>query len=96
MINSRDKNLEELAPNISWDEFKTDIEDIINEPDFHSDEVSETDVEQSKSERRLGIRPKSKKPTDHHVIHVIDKPWRSRRVSSYYFKAIFIIPETTD
>lgn len=92
MINSKDKNLEDLTPNISWDEFKTDIEYMINEPDFHSDEVSETDVERSKSERRLGVRPKSKKTTDSHVIHVIDKPWRSRRVSSYYFTAIFIIP----
>lgn len=61
MINSKDKNLEDLTPNISWDEFKTDIEYMINEPDFHSDEVSETDVERSKSERRLGVRPNLKK-----------------------------------
>lgn len=85
MINTRDKNLEELAPSISWDDFKDDLEDIINEKGFHSDEVSETDTERTGSERRLKIRPDYKKKDDYHVIHVYDKPWRSRRVSNYYY-----------
>jgi len=85
MVNTNDKKLAELSPSMSWDEFKDDLEYIINDGDFHSDEVSETDIEKSKIERRQNIRPKSKKnKEDNHVLHVKDKRWRSRRVSNYY------------
>ena len=52
---------------------------------YHSDEASETDDEKTQAEINDNIRPKNKADTDHHVIHVYDKPWRSRRVSKWIF-----------
>jgi hypothetical protein len=48
MVNTNDKKLAELSPSMSWDEFKDDLEYIINDGDFHFDEVSETDIERAK------------------------------------------------
>lgn len=53
----------------------------MNEGEFHSNEVSETDDELAQEEVNMNIRPKNKKITDKHVLHVYDKPWRSGRVS---------------
>ena len=87
MVNSNDKYLGELTPtSMGREDFFNDLEEIINEGNFHSDEVSETDIERALSEKRLKIRPKSKTADgaidDNHVLQVVDKPWRSRRVSN--------------
>ena len=47
MLNTKDKNLADLAPSMSWDDFKEDLEDIVNDSKYHSDKISETDYEKS-------------------------------------------------
>ncbi|GBC49379.2 uncharacterized protein OCT59_015669 [Rhizophagus irregularis] len=80
MFNINDASLKEFQPSsLSWEEFKEDCETIFNEGGFHSDEVSETDEELTKKEIEDHVRPKNKIETDKHVLHVYDKPWRSRR-----------------
>jgi hypothetical protein len=82
MFNAKDRLLSELKPSsLSWDEFNNDCELMINEGGFHSNEVSETDDELVQKEVDMNVRPKNKKTTDKHVLHVYDKPWRSYRVS---------------
>jgi hypothetical protein len=82
MYNTDDELLVNYRPgNLSAEDYKADIEAIIGDGAYHSDEVSETDDEKAQDEINNGIRPKNKDDTDHHVIKVYDKPWRSRRVS---------------
>jgi hypothetical protein len=82
MYNTNDEVLTGHRPgNISEDLYKKDLEAILDDGAYHSDEVSETNEEKAQNERDNDIRPKNKEDTDHHVIHVYDKPWRSRRVS---------------
>lgn len=86
MFNVKDKLLSELKPStLSWDEFNNDCELMISEGGFHSNEVSETDDKLAQKEVDMNIRPKNKKPTDKHVLHVYDKLWRSRRISNCLF-----------
>ncbi|CAG8755601.1 13795_t:CDS:2, partial [Funneliformis caledonium] len=60
--------------------FKEDIAEIIDNFHYHSDEVSETDIEKAREKIRENIRPKNKAESKNfHVIRVYDKPWRSRR-----------------
>ncbi|CAB4431075.1 unnamed protein product [Rhizophagus irregularis] len=81
MFNAKDNLLSKLKPSsLSWDEFNDDCELLMNEGEFHSNEVSETDDELAQEEVNMDIRPKNKKTTDKHVLHVYDKPWRSGRV----------------
>ena len=47
-----------------------DIEAIIENGAYHSDEVSETDDEKTQDEVSRHIRPKNKNESDHHVIRV--------------------------
>ncbi|RIB10209.1 hypothetical protein C2G38_2206774 [Gigaspora rosea] len=47
MINTNDRNLTELTHKMNFDDFKADLEEIINDGNFHSDEYSETDVERT-------------------------------------------------
>lgn len=90
MYHSNDKDLESYRPsNVSKDQFKKDLEAIIDDSGYHSDEVSETDEEKAGNEVDNDIRPKNKADTDNHVIRVYDKPWRSRRVSKWVL--LFII-----
>ncbi|CAB5376590.1 unnamed protein product [Rhizophagus irregularis] len=80
MFNINDASLKEFQPSsLFWKEFKEDCETIFNEGGFHSDEVSETDEELTKKEIKDHVRPKNKIETDKHILHVYDKPWRSRR-----------------
>ena len=82
MYNTNDETLANYRPsNVSEDDYKADIEAIIGNGAYHSDEVSETDDEKAQGEIDAGIRPKNKDAADHHIIKVYDKPWRSRRVS---------------
>jgi hypothetical protein len=50
---------------------------------YHSDEPSETDEDAANEERRLGIYNIHEKETDrhNHVIKVVNKNWRSTRVT---------------
>lgn len=68
-------------PSLSEDDFKEELEKILTDGNYHSDEVSETDDEKVAQEKNQNARPKNKDDTDHHVLRVYDKPWRSRRVS---------------
>src|SRR5213080_262266 len=78
LINYRPDSLQE-------DNYIADIEAIIENGTYHSDEVSETDDEKTQDEVSRHIRPKNKNESDHHVIRVYDKLWRSRRVSKWLF-----------
>lgn len=82
MYNTNDEVLtSSLPPSLSEDTFRQDIAEIMDNTNYHSDEVSETDIEKTQVELRDHIRPKNKNESDdHHVIRVYDKPWRSRRV----------------
>lgn len=81
MYNSKDEILTSSRPqNLSEETFLRDVEEIIDSKYYHSDEISETDIEKAREEIDSNIRPKNKSDTDFHVIHVYDKPWRSRRV----------------
>ena len=50
---------------------------------YHSDEPSETDEDAANEECRLGIYKISDEETDrlNHVVRVVNKKWRSRRVT---------------
>ena len=81
MFNTNDPLLTKLHPSsINWDDFKEDCESMMNDGKYHSDEISETDEELTRKELVDHVRPKNKRESDKHVIHVYDKPWRSRRV----------------
>jgi hypothetical protein len=45
---------------MSNDEFKKDLEEIITSADYHSDEISETDIEKAEAEEEFGVRPSQK------------------------------------
>lgn len=82
MYNTNDDILINYRPgSLLENEYKEDLEAIIANGAYHSDEISETDEEKTRQEINERIRPKNKDPSDHHVIRVYDKPWRSRRVS---------------
>jgi hypothetical protein len=86
MYNTDDEILLGLKPmSITNDEYKEDMEQILSDGRYHSDEVSETDDEMAREEIAQHMRPKNKTEDDIHVIHVYDKPWRSRRVSKIKF-----------
>jgi hypothetical protein len=55
--------------------FEKDIEMIVNDSGYHSDERSETDLDLSNKELEEGIQSRN-----NHVIKVYDKSWRSKRV----------------
>jgi hypothetical protein len=81
--------------NLSNEEYQEDIEQIIEDGNYHSDEASETDQERVQEEISLGIRPKNKSESDNHVIRVYDIPWHSTRVSKnfivYYYCLLLIV-----
>ena len=90
MYNTRDETLVNYRPqNLSERQYKADLEALIDDGAYHSDEISETDEEKAQDERRNDIRLKNKDDTDNHVVRVYDKPWRSHRVSKQVF--LFIV-----
>ena len=91
MFYINDRSLEEIKPSsLSWDDFKKDCESF-NKGGYHSDEISETDDDLAKEEITARIRPKNKKDTDKHVLHVYDKPWRSGRVNIWDLNCILLL-----
>lgn len=93
MHNTNDDILINYHPDsLQEDNYIADIEAIIENGAYHSDEVSETDDEKTQEEVSKHIRLKNKNESDHHVIRVYDKLWRSRRVSKWlFYMFIFII-----
>ena len=64
------------------------IRNILNDRRYHSEEVSETDVEKAEREREDGVRQKSDK--NDRVIKVLDKNWHSSEVRSIFI-SVYII-----
>ena len=90
MYNTNDELLVTLKPkSLSMDEYVGDIEAVIDESGYHSDEISETDNEKTQEEIDEQIRPKNKKESDKHILRVYDKPCRSTRVREMYLLNIF-------
>ena len=81
MYNMEDPVLMYSQPRmLSEKQYKENLEEIIANGNYHSDEVSETDEEMTQVEIEWLICPKNKSESDKHVIHVYDKPWRSQKV----------------
>ena len=75
MYNTNDKVLISLQPkNLSMDGYMKDIETMLDNKDYHSDEISEMDDEKAQEEIDKKIRPKKKEESDRHVLRVYDKP----------------------
>lgn len=60
---------------------------VIEDSNYHSGEVSESDAEKAQNEKDDMIRP-SKKEDSNHVLYVYDKPWRSSKVCNNMFDII--------
>ena len=93
MHNTNDDILINYHPDsLQEDNYIADIEAIIENGAYHSDEVSELDDEKTQEEVSRHIQPKNKNELDHYVIRVYDKLWRSQRVSKWlFYMFIFII-----
>lgn len=46
MIDTNDKMLTDLQPSMEWDDWIKDLKGIIDESNYHSDEVLESDEDQ--------------------------------------------------
>ena len=93
MHNTNDDILITYRPDsLQEDTYIVDIEAIIENGAYHSDEVLETDDEKTQEEVSRHIQPKNKNELDHHVIQIYDKLWQFRRVSKWlFYMFIFII-----
>ena len=81
MVKIKDQILVDLQPSpIPWNNWIENLEEVINNSGYHSDEVSESDTEKVQEENNERIRP-SRLENSNHVLHVYDKQWRSSRVS---------------
>ena len=94
MYNTDDDVLVSSKPqSIMDDAYLADIEEMMGNKLYHSDEFSETDDELAQEEIDKDIRPKNK--TNNHVIRVYNKSWRSKRVGIHInyivFKSLLII-----
>jgi hypothetical protein len=45
MINTKDQLLSDLQPSMEWDDWIEDLKETIDNSNYHSDEVSESDEE---------------------------------------------------
>ncbi len=76
MYNTNDDILINYRPGrLSESEYKVDLESVIANGAYHSDEVSETDNEKTQKEINDNIHPKNKEETDRYVIQVYYKLW---------------------
>lgn len=80
MIKIKDQKLVDSQPSVPWDDWVEELEAIINDSNYHSDEISESDTEKVQEEKDQNIRS-LRNENSNHVIHVYDKKWRSNRVS---------------
>jgi hypothetical protein len=47
MIDTKDPMLTDLQPSMEWDHWIKDLKEVIDNSNYHSDEVSESDEEKS-------------------------------------------------
>ncbi|PKC53798.1 hypothetical protein RhiirA1_478551 [Rhizophagus irregularis] len=78
MVDNEDQLLIDLQPPMEWDDWINNLNEVIGNSNYHSDEVSESDEEKVQEEKDNKIRP-SRKESSNHVLHVYDKQWRSQR-----------------
>jgi hypothetical protein len=57
-----------------------DLKKIIEKSGYLSDEISETDAEIAEEEKKRGIQQELDPDQHNHVIKVVKKEWRSRKV----------------
>lgn len=80
MYTTKSPTFVHLRPDsLTVEKYEKDLEEIVDNKAYHSDEISETDEEMAMKEINELVRPKNK--LDKHVIHVYDKPWRSVEVN---------------
>ncbi|CAB4389216.1 unnamed protein product [Rhizophagus irregularis] len=88
-----DSILMNLQPSMKWNDWIEDIKKAIENSNYHSDEVSESDIEKFwqsfaiSAFRQLAktlVSPAtlmmiclSNREDSNHVLHIYDKPWRS-------------------
>ena len=90
MYNTNDKVLISLQPkSLSMDGYMEDIETILNNKDYHFNQISETDNEKAQEEIDKKIRLKKKEDSDKHVLQIYNKPQRSIRVREICILNIF-------
>ncbi|CAG8710709.1 15055_t:CDS:2 [Rhizophagus irregularis] len=65
MIDTKDQMLTDLE----FSNLIKDLREIINDSNYHSDEVSETDEEEAQEEKNMKIRP-SRNENTNHVLHL--------------------------
>uniref|UniRef100_U9U058 Uncharacterized protein n=1 Tax=Rhizophagus irregularis (strain DAOM 181602 / DAOM 197198 / MUCL 43194) TaxID=747089 RepID=U9U058_RHIID len=79
MYTTKSPTFVHLRPDsLTVEKYEKDLEEIVDNGAYYSDEISETDEEMAMKEINELVRPKNK--LDKHVIHVYDKPWRSVEV----------------
>ncbi|CAG8795327.1 18111_t:CDS:2, partial [Gigaspora rosea] len=76
------KFFQKMKPqSIQYEDFVNDLEEIVNNRSYHSDEISETDQELVHDEVASDKRPSSKvKDEDNHIYYMYDKLWKSSRI----------------
>jgi hypothetical protein len=78
--------IKKYRPNsLKQKEWEDDLADVVVETAYHSDELSETDIELARQERSKKNRSyndddNNKRRNNNHVIKVYVPPWRSERV----------------
>lgn len=87
MLTIGDSILTDLQSSIEWDEWVEVIRKIIEDSNYHSDEVSESDEEKAQDEKDAMVYP-TRKEDSNHVLHVYDKPWKSSKVCNKMYKII--------
>ena len=80
MLAIKDSMLTDLQLSMKWNDWIEDLKKIIDDSNYHSDEISESDDEKAQDEKDNMIRS-TRKEDSNHVLHVYDKPWRSSRVN---------------
>jgi len=74
MFNINDSSLKNLQlTSLTWNEFKEDYENLMNEGGFYSDEISETDKKLIKKKIKEHIQSKNKNEVDKHILRIYDK-----------------------
>ncbi|GBC52298.2 hypothetical protein GLOIN_2v1792170 [Rhizophagus irregularis DAOM 181602=DAOM 197198] len=73
MYTTKSPTFVHLRPDsLTVEKYEKDLEEIVDNKAYHSDEISETDEEMAMKEINELVRPKNK--LDKHVIHVYNKP----------------------
>lgn len=90
MLSIEDSKLTDLKLSIEWDDWIEGLRKVIDDSNYHSDEVSESDAEKAQDEKDNMIRPAWNEDSNH-VLHIYDKSWRSSRVSTNFIYLIVLL-----